>query len=90
MHEPGREHLQRDGARQVPVDRAEDLAHAAAPDQALERVAGDLVARAELQFARHVGSLQRGHCTAVARNATPRTIAARRWRSAGGSLALTR
>ena len=47
--ELGREHLQRDGARQVPVDRAEDLAHAAAPEQALEGVAGDLVARAEMQ-----------------------------------------
>ena len=46
VHEPGREHLQCDGARQVTVDRAEDLAHATAPDQALERVPGDLIARA--------------------------------------------
>ena len=53
VHEPGREHLQRDGTCQVAVDRAEDLAHATAPDQALERVAGDLVARAELRFGRH-------------------------------------
>ena len=46
VHEPGREHLQCDGTCQVAVDGAEDLAHATAPDQALERVPGDLIARA--------------------------------------------
>ena len=44
VHEPRREHLQCDGSCQMAVDGAEDLAHATAPDQALERVPGDLVA----------------------------------------------
>ena len=53
VNEPGREHLQRDGARQVAVDRAEDLAHPTAPDQALEGVPGELVACGEVGFGRH-------------------------------------
>ena len=48
VHESRREHLERHGARQVLVDRAKHLPHAPPPEQALEGVTGDLVARAEV------------------------------------------
>ena len=48
VHESRREHLERHGARQMLVDRAKHLPHAPAPEQALEGVTGDLVARAEV------------------------------------------
>jgi hypothetical protein len=53
VHEPGRQDLQRDGAGEMGIDRTEHLAHPTAPEKALEGVAGDLVAGAELRVDRH-------------------------------------
>ena len=91
VHEPGRQHLQRDGTGEMGVDRTEHLTHPTAPKEALEGVAGDLVALGEVRFGRH------GDCAIPCeRDNAPLRLATQasdhacswRWRTAGGSLAI--